>query len=182
MNYGLNYYLDIILLFCHVDCSCEALWVGSCLTECHLHTGTYVLYCIVLGKHPYPCKHPAPNFDSIVVSRVLCVTAHHANFLCSESEGKSAELTTCDCSDALWVPQHQISKVRTTPSVASFAAFFPCSTKFMYCKRRLNAAETYQQGYESIHFVAQYNFLYYRTGLNESRTNQQCKSIWSHGY
>ena len=24
-----------------------------------------------------------------------------------------------------------------TPSVASFAAFFPCSTKFAYCKRRL---------------------------------------------
>ena len=29
----------------------------------------------------------------------------------------------------------------THPSVASFAAFFPCSTKFAYCKRRLNAAE-----------------------------------------
>ena len=42
-NCRLNYYLDIILLFCHVDCSCEALWVGSCLTECHLHTGTYYI-------------------------------------------------------------------------------------------------------------------------------------------
>ena len=40
-NSGLNYYVDIILPCCYVDCSCEALWVGSCLAECHLHTGTY---------------------------------------------------------------------------------------------------------------------------------------------
>ena len=39
---------------------------------------------------------------------------------------------SCDCSDALWVTGHQASKVRTHPSVASFAAFFPCSMKFAY--------------------------------------------------
>lgn len=40
-NSGLKYYVGIILP-CYVDCSCEALWVGSCLAECHLHTGTSV--------------------------------------------------------------------------------------------------------------------------------------------
>ena len=47
--------------------------------------------------------------------------------------------------DALWIPRHQTSKVRTHSSVASFAVFFPCSTIFAYtCKRRLNAAEIWQ--------------------------------------
>ena len=63
------------------------------------------------------------------------------------------------------MPRHQDSKVRTHPSVASFAAFFPCSTKFVYCKRRLNTAETWQQGYESVSFVAWYSFLHCRTML-----------------
>ena len=39
---------------------------------------------------------------------------------------------SCNCSGALWTPRHQASKVRTHPSVASFTAFFPCSTKFAY--------------------------------------------------
>ena len=42
---------------------------------------------------------------------VLRVTAHHAKFLHSESKGRSAELPCC--SDALWAPQHQASKVCT---------------------------------------------------------------------
>ena len=62
---------------------------------------------------------------------------------------------SCDCSDALWAPWHQASKVCTHPSMASFAAFFPCSMKFMYCKWWLNVAETWQRGYKSVHFAAQ---------------------------
>ena len=141
------------------------------------------MYYTVLSRasaHIHASTQP-PILTVLRFFRVLRVTSHCANFLCSESEGRSAELTSCNCSDALWAPQHQVSKVHTTPSVASFTVFFPCSTKFTYCKRRLNTAETYQQGYESIRFVAQYNFLYCRAGLNESRTNRQCKSIWSHG-
>ena len=68
-------------------------------------------------------------------------------------------------SDALWTLQHQASKVRTRRSVA---AFFPCSTKFAYCKRRLNAAETGQQGYEYVTFLAPYSFLHCRAGLDEA--------------
>ena len=70
---------------------------------------------------------------------------------------------------ALWMPRHQASKVRTHPSMASFAAFFPCSTKFAYCKWRLNAVETWQRGYESINFVARYSFLHCRAGLDEAQ-------------
>ena len=43
---------------------------------------------------------------------------------------------------------------QTHLSEASFAVFFPCSTKFGYCKQWPNAAEPWQQGYELVHFVA----------------------------
>ena len=56
---------------------------------------------------------------------------------------------SCDCSGALWTPWHQVSKVCTHHFVALFVVFFLCSTKFVYCKWRLNAAETWQQGYKS---------------------------------
>ena len=32
---------------------------------------------------------------------------------------------SCNCSDAFWTTRHQVPKVRTHPSVASFATFFP---------------------------------------------------------
>ena len=32
---------------------------------------------------------------------------------------------SCNCSDALWTIRHQVPKVHTHPSVASFATFFP---------------------------------------------------------
>ena len=68
------------------------------------------------------------------------------------------------------MPWHQASNVRTHPSVASFA-FFLCSTKFAYCKRRLNTVETWQRGYESGSFVARYSFLHYRADLDEARSD-----------
>ena len=126
-------------------------WQGWC-------TDRSLTYRIVPSKHPYPCKRPPPNFDVLWFFEVLHVTTHHAKFLCIES----AEL---------WMPRHQASKVRTHPSMASFAAFFPCSTKFAYCKWRLNAAETWQQGYESVSFVAWYSFLHCRAGLDEARSD-----------
>ena len=59
--------------------------------------------------------------------------------------------------------------------MASFAAFFPCSTKLVYCKRPLNAGENWQWGYESVHLVAQYSFvLHCLAGLDQTRW---CKSI-----
>ena len=85
---------------------------------------------------------------------------------------------SCDCSDANWTPQHQASKVRTHLSVALFAVFFPCSTKFTYCKQQPNDAETWQWGYKLVCFVAWYSFLYCRAGLNEARKKRRCKSIW----
>ena len=103
---------------------------------------------------------PPTNFDSFVVLRV---TAHHAKFLRSESDPKVGRLSSHSCDCSAWRSLHgrhdigRTSKVRTHPSVASFAAFFPCSTKFAYCRRRLNAAETWQRGYESIHFLARYS-------------------------
>ena len=32
---------------------------------------------------------------------------------------------SCNCSDAFWTTRHQVPKVRTHPSVATFATFFP---------------------------------------------------------
>ena len=78
---------------------------------------------------------------------------------------------SCDCSDALWTPRHQASKVRTHLSVASFAAFFPCSMKFAYCKWQLNAAETWQRGCESVSLVARYSFLHCRADLDEAQSD-----------
>ena len=78
---------------------------------------------------------------------------------------------SCDSSDALWAPWHQVC---THLFVASFTAFFLCSTKFAYYRWRLNTSETWQQGYELVRFVASYNFLHCRGGLSEVRT----KSIW----
>ena len=60
---------------------------------------------------------------------------------------------------------------RTHLSVASFAAFFPCSKKFAYCKRWLNAAETWQRGYESVSFVARYSFLHCWADLDEAQSD-----------
>ena len=42
------------------------------------------------------------------------------------------------------------------------------STKFAYCKWRLNAAETWQRGYELVSFVVQYSFLHCQAGLDEA--------------
>ena len=87
---------------------------------------------------------------------------------------------SCDYSDALWAPQHHAGiKDLHTPvrGLKLFTAFFPCSMKFVHCKWRLNAAETWQRGYKSVHIVAQYSFLHYRAGLDEAQTKWRCKLI-----
>ena len=82
-----------------------------------------------------------------------------------------SQTCSCDCFEALRGPRHQ---VHTHLSVALFAAFFSCSTKFAYCKWWLDAVETWQQGYESVHFAARYSFLHCRPGLDEAQTKWQC--------
>ena len=82
-----------------------------------------------------------------------------------------SQTCSCDCFEALRGPRHQ---VHTHLSVALFAAFFPCSTKFAYCKWWLDAVETWQQGYESVHFAARYSFLHCWPGLDEAQTKWQC--------
>ena len=79
---------------------------------------------------------------------------------------------SCDCSDALWAPQDQASKVRTYLSVCST---LPLQHKICVSKRPPNAAETWQRGYESVRFVT---LFYYRAGLDEAPTKRRCKSIW----
>ena len=114
---------------------------------------------------------------------VLHVTVQHAKFLhiYSESEVRSAELTYIaaiivlirfGCRDI----RHQ--KFAHTPP--SFAALFPCSTKFAYSKRRLDAAETWQRGYEPVRFVARYmySFFHCRVDLKEARTKRRCGTPW----
>ena len=123
-------------------------------------------YRIVPSKRPYLSKCPPPV---LCFFEVLRVTAHHAKFLCIESVGRSGELTAAI---ALWMP-HQASKVRTHPSVASFTAFFLCSTNFAYCKQRLNAAETWQRGYELVSYVARHSFLHCQAGLDEARSKMR---------
>ena len=92
-------------------------------------------------KHvPYcPEQAPPPNFERFMVLRV---TPTLLNSRVVNPKVGPLSSHSCDCSGGLWAPRHQASKFRTHPSVASFAVFFPCSTKFAYCKRRLNAAAT----------------------------------------
>ena len=80
----------------------------------------------------------------------------------------------------LWMPRHQASKVCTHLSMASFAAFFPCSTKFAYCKRWLNTAKTWQRGYKSASFVERYSFLHCPARLNEAQSDDavHCGSLF----
>ena len=73
-----------------------------------------------------------------------------------------SQTCSCNCFEALRGPRHQ---VHTHLSVALFAAFFPCSTIFAYCKWWLDAVETWQRGYESVHFAARYSFLHCRPRL-----------------
>ena len=78
-------------------------------------------YCTVLGKRPSPSK--CPEFDSIVVLEVLCVTTHCAKLFVKWIESRSTELTYITAiihhSDALQVPQHLAAKFHTHQSVAS---------------------------------------------------------------
>ena len=86
------------------------------------------IYRIVPGKRPSPRKGPPPNFDSSVVCEVLRVTAHHAIFLRGDSKGSQFELTQ---TVSINFRRHCIRQQGLqTPVVASFAAFFACSTKF----------------------------------------------------
>ena len=58
--------------------------------------------------------HP-PILTVLWFFKVLCVTTHHAKFLCIESKGRSAELTcTCSCDCALGATTSGI-KVSHTP-------------------------------------------------------------------
>ena len=52
------------------------------------------------------------------------------------------------------------------------------SLQHKICKRQPNGAENWQQGYESVCFVAWYSFLYCRAGLDEVQMKQRCKWIW----
>ena len=127
------------------------------------------------STHTCTSAHPPPNLDflrsSVQPPTILnsCVVNLNVGPLSSHS---------CDCSDALWAPWHQASKVCTHPSMVSFAVFFPCSMKFMYCKWWLNVAETWQRGYKSVRFAAQYSFLHCQAGLDEARTKWQCGTPW----
>ena len=95
----------------------------------------YIPYC-PQQVPPHLSKHPPPILTVLWFFDVLCVAAHHAKFW------GWAHIAVI----AFWMPQHQASKVCTHLSVASFAAIFPCSTIFAYCKRQLNGAETWQRG------------------------------------
>ena len=55
-------------------------------------------------------------------------------------------LYSCDHSDVLQVPCHPATKFCTHPTVASFAVFLACSTKFA----RTANDEHWQQGYGSV--------------------------------
>ena len=83
-----------------------------------LQTLSYTFGTTVFSRTSTP---PPPILTVLWFFEVLHVTAHHTKIL--RSEGRSAEMML------LWAPQHQASKDRTHLSVASFAAFFPCSTK-----------------------------------------------------
>ena len=92
---------------------------------------------VLSSASAHTCASAHPSILTVLwFFEVLHVTAHHAKFLCSESEGTVGPLSShsCDCSDVLWAPQYQASKVCTHLSVASFAAFLPGSTKFVNCK------------------------------------------------
>ena len=73
-----------------------------------------LLYCPVQAL--IPVQAPTPSF---VVFEVLNETAHHAKFLCRESnvDPLSTHTPSCDHSDALQVPQHPAAKFRTHASV-----------------------------------------------------------------
>ena len=82
---------------------------------------------------------------------------------------------SCDCFDALWAPRHKASKICTshTPIHGLIHSVLP-----LQHKRQPNTAETWQQGYETVRFVAWYSFLYCRAVLDEARLKQRCKWIW----
>ena len=84
--------------------------------------------------------------------------------------GLHAELTYIAAIVLMDFGRHNIKGLHT-PIRDLVRSILPCSMKFAYCKRRLNAAETWQQGYELVNFVAQYSFLHCRAGLDESWTN-----------
>ena len=73
-----------------------------------------LLYCPVQAL--IPVQEPTRRF---VVFEVLNETAHHAKFLCRESnvDPLSARTQSCDHSDALQVPQHPAAKFHTHASV-----------------------------------------------------------------
>lgn len=42
----------------------------------------------------------------------------------------------------------------------------------------MKAAEAWQRGYESVHFLARYSIFHRRAGLNEAQTKRRCRPIW----
>ena len=78
----------------------------------HKHLHPQIFSATVLSQasaHTQGSAHPQV-LTILWYFRVLRVTHMHAKFLRSESEGRSH---SCDCSDALWVPWHQASKICT---------------------------------------------------------------------
>ena len=161
------HFLIVKTIFAHRLLEAFEYSVWQC-AKLSIGIGVRVPYCPGASAHP-------PILTVLWFFRVLRVTAHHAKL-----NPKVGLLSShsCSCSDALWATRHQASKVRTHPSMASFAALFPCSTKFAYCKWRLNAAETWQRGYKLVSFVAWHSFLHYRAGLDKARTKRWCSTSW----
>ena len=178
---AIAFYCPIILYFALPTCRLTEIEVSN------------IVYCMVMAQFSRTTtkKHGGPQFHGRVPSiiwnwgprgpqNIRKLGTQVFNFIWKW--GPHFHLTpvsshSCNCSDTLWVPQHQSSKVYTHLFVASFAAFFHCSMKFVYCKQRLNAAETWQQGYKSVRFVVWFSFLHCLAGLDEAQMKWQCKSI-----
>ena len=78
------------------------------------------------SAHTKASAHP-PILTVLWFFTVLHVTAYHVKFSRSESEGRSLRSHSYGCSDALWAPQLQASKISSHPSVASFAVSSPAA-------------------------------------------------------
>ena len=90
---------------------------------------------IVPSKCPLPSKHPPPDFDSFVTfwgPPCNCPPC----WILVESKSTGANVHSCDHPDVLQAQWHLASSFCAYLSMALFAAFFACSTKFAYYKRR----------------------------------------------
>ena len=73
------------------------------------------------------------------------------------------------------MPQHPAS-VSHTPVCSLVHSVLILQHK-IHVLQVTNAAEAWQQGYESVHFLARYS-IFYRADLDEAWTKGRCRSIW----